>query len=533
MQATVSALAAPPMSPPPGPQPVDPTDWGTKGRKPPVTWMFAGSHVATLACPQPKGASSQASPRARFKAPPAGITKPKPMKAPPASVTKERAASARAAADAQVVAEAKAGLLKAAAARAAHKKPAAKAPAPMHGIPEDDGYHSTWPIPEVASAPTPASAPSSAPSAHPAVPASASQAPAVAPAASKAPPPVLELKAPPPRLQVKAPPPQLTAKAPPPQLTTPVSASATSALSQQVSSASAASAARADDRLVRFSLHPKARAILQNQELATELRLEERRLTDRLQEQEQTLLTRLGSDLDEQRAIAQSFLTAQASAAAKASATAASAKAAAVEARHRQAAALHATSVRDAAVAAALHTKQTDAAASASAVQAKAAPTQAKAAPAFGATDLRLRSPQGGDFATVRHEAALPQAPAAGTQPAPEPEPELEAAQPTPALRATRPAPEPTPQPSASASASASASDAPTRHYDPAMDPKLGTAPLRLPSGVADKSPPSSGAGVMVPARATFTAATAVPQPAWGAWKVQPPNRTSHQPNQH
>ena len=180
MQATASTFAAPPMSSPPAPQPVDPTDWGTKGRKPPVTWMFAGSHVATLACPQPKGASSQASPRVRVKAPPAGITKPKPMKAPPASVTKARAASARAAADAQVAAaEAKAGLLKAAhkaSARAAHKNPVARAPTPMLGIPEDEGFVSTWPLPQDASAP--ASATSSAP------------APAVAPAASKAPPPI-------------------------------------------------------------------------------------------------------------------------------------------------------------------------------------------------------------------------------------------------------------------------------------------------------------------------------------------------------
>jgi hypothetical protein len=514
-----------------------------------VTFSYAGCELAALASPQPKGRAPircKAPPESVIAARAAAVWAAMGRQVAEAKAMSQKAASAKA--DAQI---AKGALQKAASAREAHqerKTPAAKAPAPMQGIPEDDGYYSTWPIPEVASAPTWASAPFSAPSAHPAVPASASPAPAVAPAASKAPPPRLEVKDPPPRLQVKAPPPHLTAKAPPPQLTTPVSASATSALSQQVSSASAASDARADDRLVRLTLHPKARDMMQNQERATELRLEERRLTERLQEQEQILLTKLGSDLEEQRAIAQSFLTAQASAAAKASATAASAKAAAVEARHRQATELHATSVRDAAVATALHAKQIDAAASASAAQAKAASAKAKAAPVFGATDMRLRqlTEQSADFTHVRHGPDSQQAPAAGTQPAPEPEPELEAAQPTPALRAARPAPEPTPQPSASASASASASDAPKRNLDPAMDPNLWRPTRNLdpamdpnlwrptrPSGVADKSPPASGAGVLVPARATFTAATAVDQPAWGAWRVQPPNRTSHQPNQH
>jgi len=78
-----------------------------------------------------------------------------------AKAMSQKAASAKA--DAQI---AKGALQKAASAREAHqerKTPAAKALAPMQGIPEDDGYYSTWPIPEVASAPTPASAPSSAP----------------------------------------------------------------------------------------------------------------------------------------------------------------------------------------------------------------------------------------------------------------------------------------------------------------------------------------------------------------------------------
>ena len=271
-----------------------------------MTFSYAGSELAALACPQPKGRAP-----IRCKAPPQSVIAARAAlvwaatgrQVAEAKAMSQKAASAKA--DAQI---AKGALQKAASAREAHqerKTPAAKALAPMQGIPEDDGYYSTWPIPEVASAPTWASAPFSAPSAHPAVPASASPAPAVAPAASKAPPPILELKAPPPRLEVKAPPPHLTAKAPPPQLTTTVSASATSAPtapapvgwlepdydSQQVSSASAASAARADDRLVRFSLHPRARQMMQDQERATELRLEERRLTERLQEQEHSAHT--------------------------------------------------------------------------------------------------------------------------------------------------------------------------------------------------------------------------------------------------